>query len=259
MKKIGFTLAEVLVTLSIIGVVAALTLPGLVTSHRNQVNATRLASTVGILENAFSNMLVQEGVDSLFETQAWRNAVNANVETGQRLFAGNLGRYLKHNGFRTSDEVRNAYENNITGIGAQGNHASCWRSGNLTCGSAKTSNQFISLKNGALVAIHTLASNNDEEDRIRAAGGRLVNEAADVMIDVNGPEEGPNIWGRDNFNFYLGHDGVLYAAGSREVYIYEGLALDADWNGDACDTTNANAIGYICTNRLIENGYRVDY
>ena len=39
MKKFGFTLAEVLVTLGIIGVVAALTAPALILSSRNQSNA----------------------------------------------------------------------------------------------------------------------------------------------------------------------------------------------------------------------------
>lgn len=38
----GFTLAEVLITLGIIGVVAALTLPALVQNYRNQVVETRL-------------------------------------------------------------------------------------------------------------------------------------------------------------------------------------------------------------------------
>ena len=42
MKKIGFTLAEVLITLGIIGVVAALTIPTLIQNHRNQVVETRL-------------------------------------------------------------------------------------------------------------------------------------------------------------------------------------------------------------------------
>ena len=35
--KFGFTLAEVLITLGIIGVVAALTLPSLVTNYQKQV------------------------------------------------------------------------------------------------------------------------------------------------------------------------------------------------------------------------------
>ena len=41
-RKIAFTLAEVLITLGIIGVVAALTIPTLMANHRRQVAETRL-------------------------------------------------------------------------------------------------------------------------------------------------------------------------------------------------------------------------
>ena len=40
--KIGFTLAEVLITLGIIGIVAALTLPSLITSYKRQETSARL-------------------------------------------------------------------------------------------------------------------------------------------------------------------------------------------------------------------------
>ncbi len=41
-KKIAFTLAEVLITLGIIGVVAAITIPGLITTYNNKLTETRL-------------------------------------------------------------------------------------------------------------------------------------------------------------------------------------------------------------------------
>ncbi len=40
--KTGFTLAEVLITLGIIGIIAAITIPGLMTAHRKRVIETRL-------------------------------------------------------------------------------------------------------------------------------------------------------------------------------------------------------------------------
>ncbi len=42
MKKIGFTLAEVLITLGIIGVVAALTIPTLVNNYQKKTYVTGL-------------------------------------------------------------------------------------------------------------------------------------------------------------------------------------------------------------------------
>lgn len=52
MKKFGFTLAEVLITLGIIGVVAALTMPVLVANHRKKVVETRLAKFYSTMNQA---------------------------------------------------------------------------------------------------------------------------------------------------------------------------------------------------------------
>lgn len=45
MKKTGFTLAETLITLGIIGIVAAITLPTLITKLSNDRNSTILKIT----------------------------------------------------------------------------------------------------------------------------------------------------------------------------------------------------------------------
>lgn len=50
--KIGFTLAEVLITLGIIGVVAALTIPTLMANHRKNVVETRLAKFYSTMNQA---------------------------------------------------------------------------------------------------------------------------------------------------------------------------------------------------------------
>ena len=105
MKKFGFTLAEVLITLGIVGVVAALTAPALVMSSRNEANAARLSVVVSNLENAFNNAIVQEGADNLYGTSLWANgAVRADSGAANiSAFVGNLGRYMHTNGFKNSD------------------------------------------------------------------------------------------------------------------------------------------------------------
>ena len=50
--KSAFTLAEVLITLGIIGVVAAMTLPALMANHRKQVVETRLAKFYSVINQA---------------------------------------------------------------------------------------------------------------------------------------------------------------------------------------------------------------
>ena len=52
-KNKGFTLAETLITLGIIGVVASLTIPALIQNYKKQQTATQLKTTYSILAQAF--------------------------------------------------------------------------------------------------------------------------------------------------------------------------------------------------------------
>ena len=51
-KKLAFTLAEVLITLGIIGIVAAITIPSFITRYQKRETATRLKATYSIIANA---------------------------------------------------------------------------------------------------------------------------------------------------------------------------------------------------------------
>jgi len=75
MKKTGFTLAEVLVTLSIIGVVAAVTLPSINANAKKAQLGPILAKAVNTIENA-NRLALQEYETSSLETAA--NCINSD-------------------------------------------------------------------------------------------------------------------------------------------------------------------------------------
>lgn len=58
----AFTLAEVLITLAIIGVVAALTIPTLITNYKNKELETRYKKAKAILVNGFKLLMAKEDV-----------------------------------------------------------------------------------------------------------------------------------------------------------------------------------------------------
>ena len=64
-KKLGFTLAEVLITLGIIGVVAALTAPALVQNAGTAKVGPTLAKVVSTMENANEQILHDEDTTKL--------------------------------------------------------------------------------------------------------------------------------------------------------------------------------------------------
>ena len=60
-RKAAFTLAEVLITLGIIGVVAAMTMPTLIMQHQKKVFVTRVKQTYSIVSNALLSSVADNG------------------------------------------------------------------------------------------------------------------------------------------------------------------------------------------------------
>lgn len=83
----GFTLAEVLITLGIIGVVAALTMPSLIASHKEKATVARLKKVYSTLENAY--MLAR---NENMDVQSWFES--DDVKTNSKIFYEKLKPYL---------------------------------------------------------------------------------------------------------------------------------------------------------------------
>ena len=69
MKK-GFTLSEILITLTIVGVVAALTVPAVMKNYRNKMYTAALQKTYNQLSDATIAIMNDEHVDDFYETRA---------------------------------------------------------------------------------------------------------------------------------------------------------------------------------------------
>ena len=89
MKKRGFTLAEILVSLGVIGVVSALALPTFMSKTQTRTHEATLNTSVTAIENAIGFYMANESANSLDET----NIINESNETSALI--ENLGNYLK--------------------------------------------------------------------------------------------------------------------------------------------------------------------
>lgn len=90
-RKSGFTLAEVLITLSIIGVVAVMTIPALQTHYSRQMAETRLKSFYSKMSQAYGLWLSDEHIDP-------KDVSYQNIVTSAQLmqwWQDNLGRHFK--------------------------------------------------------------------------------------------------------------------------------------------------------------------
>ena len=68
-RKFGFTLAEVLITLGIIGVVAAITLPTLIQNYKRHVVANKLKTDVSILQQALQRSIADNGTPDTWNVE----------------------------------------------------------------------------------------------------------------------------------------------------------------------------------------------
>ncbi len=60
-KSFGFTLAEVLITLGIIGIVAALTMPTLIANHKKKTTATKVKKAYSVISQALTSAQLDYG------------------------------------------------------------------------------------------------------------------------------------------------------------------------------------------------------
>ena len=67
MNKKAFTLAEVLITLTIIGVIAALTIPTLMRKYEDHQTVSAVKEMYAIIDNALKKVISEEGITDLYE------------------------------------------------------------------------------------------------------------------------------------------------------------------------------------------------
>lgn len=249
MKKLGFTVSEVMVALSMIGIIAALTIPTFITESRARANAAKLGPTISAVENAFTSMMATEMRDNLKDTQWGIAAANNDIANSTNL----LGNYLRLAG--GTDNITDFYDNanpflTIDRV-AWAEFPDNW-------------DYIYNTKSGALMFFRY---DNDVQDEATVAtlGGSLNEKIGTLIIDVNG-RLNPNQYGRDVFHFTIGSNGVLYPWGSYNHSIIEGNTGSV--NAARAQTYNQENSMFICTDatkglgctaRLIENNYDIDY
>lgn len=164
MKKCGFTLAEVLITLGIIGVVAALTLPTLINQYKKTEVSSRLKKFYSMMEQAIRMSELDNGDVTTWTRNRYvfgSNGIDYET-TGQyskEFFIKYLGPYFKYNKIVEGTNILDD-DGNLTGNGT---------------------NTEVYLADGSKFAIHN--------------GGCM-----DINFDING-EGKPNDAGKDIFVF----------------------------------------------------------
>lgn len=95
MKNNAFTLAEVLITLGIIGVVAAMTIPTLIQNYRKKVIESKLIKVYSLMNQAIKLSTIENGETSTWKTLGTSTNSTASYEDLLEWYNTYLADYLK--------------------------------------------------------------------------------------------------------------------------------------------------------------------
>lgn len=175
-KIIAFTLAEVLITLGIIGVVAALTMPSLITHHKKRAKVTAIKKVQSVMGQAV-NMLALENGGTL--------AGLCDADESHDCFAEKLLPYLKKAKYCSADSNENKY---------------CYGWQNSDDSDGKWHRPHIILSDG--IALEIYHSDKDCVGTSLPPYKTGTKHCASFYADINGLK-GPNIRGKDVFGFTI--------------------------------------------------------
>lgn len=213
-KKLAFTLAEVLITLGIIGIVAEMTIPTLMQ------NVTQMA-TIASAKKAFTtfSQAYNLAVNDNGTPDTW-NMVAASSSTGSENALKVLQPYFK--------------VSNFCGTSVAGCFPYVWYSArngsNERFGDVGSSWAGMQLQDGT--SIHLLVRDINCAYSIGTSLA-LKNVCADLGIDING-YKGPNAFGQDYFRFWISKYGIIPKGGPYEGVFYSFANACATGNGESC-------------------------
>ena len=178
----GFTLAEVIITLVIIGVIAAMTIPTLINKTNNHEYVSRLKKTYSTLSQATNRIIAEEG--------------NPKADIG---------------GWATSAEtIFNMYKKYLNNAKICGLDTGCFEGAYRRMDNKLE--QYDSGRYTLVIADGTEISMRDEEFNSSCSRDSIgsYKTCQIILIDVNGAK-GPNAVGRDTFAFALKENGLFPA------------------------------------------------
>ncbi len=259
-NKQAFTLAEVLITLGIIGVVAALTIPTLVANYQKKALVTQLKRTVATLDNGFKLMMATEGVDTIYNTEMWSGFHTESSE--ERVYEA-LKTYIPKY-FKTIDICYGTSKSDCRAYSAYSSMKNL-NGSEQTSGDNVNYSPYFQLSDGAIIYLSNLTKmvmSEAECAALKANGGSVCGYATfyPIAIDING-YAGPNTMGRDVYAIMIDQYGMVYDVASKAV-----LGNNADWEANApgyCGTKGSSDVsqaeGYGCLARIIEEGWKMTY
>lgn len=224
----AFTLAEVLITLGIIGVVAALTLPLLVQNYQKKVTSARLKEAYSIINQALQMAAMQQG-----DIENW------DLRYPETILHEYIAPNIKSRKYKTGDRDARLM------CFSQGSHTYTFLNGGGAGAPMTDNSPSLELANGSCIGLNRAERATDKNTWL--------------FIDINGSKTLPNRYGKDlfTFNFNITNGGSIKPDGIHEPDRNK-LLTCTSWG---CCNKNAIGPGRYCTAVLMYDGweFKKDY
>jgi len=248
----GFTLAEVLITLGIIGVVAAMTIPTLMNKTQNQEYMSGLKKLYSVTLQSLNQMSADRGcVGDLSCTGLFTTDPKSTLVADELIKHFNVTKYCGDN--------PNSYATTYPGgcTFCSGVNCGWYKNWDGSSASPETwGGAFFTTLDGAIINIY-----NYESDCKTDKGDNAYDKTicAFIVFDVNGAKK-PNTMGRDSFWFYVTNK----PGGGIGLQPYGAKDDTSDWwwqqpNPNYCTSAGGSKDGLYCTGRVIEEGWKMNY
>lgn len=242
----GFTLAEVLITLVIIGIVAAMTIPTLINDSQKLQEVTALKKAYAETLIALKTYMANNNCDTLNCTQ---------------VFAGTAADVSWYTNMETA--MKSVFK--ITESCNSDDSAKCSKTVNYlgsTAGSTTFFNWGYIFKtiDGFVFEIQDSDAGSCTYNSGASSDAKMKNACGYIIVDINGDAK-PDKFGRDVYWFWIGNDGLLYPYGGIEDNKVNALYWGTNQNlcGYNNGTIPATALGLGCSARIMESGWKIDY
>ena len=192
--RLGFTLAEVLITLGIIGVVAALTLPSLINKYREKQLRTVFMRSSSIIQNALNQTAIEFGYNNIKELNNICGSLPES-ETGN----------CRTTNQETFNEINKQFISNFISIKLASNMDFYARQKKAYNYSGKTNIWYVNIygsSGGPYNKFYYLPDGSVLTGMLFFQHGKY--DGITFSFDTNGPERGPNRYGYDIFIYNTG-------------------------------------------------------
>lgn len=235
----GFSLAELLIAVAIIGVIAALTIPGVIANYQRKALLTQLQKSYVELQESLLILKTEN-----YQKGLYGSSLNKKSSTSIRNSAGKflLGYYKITQDCET--DTQPCFASKYADLSS------------MTYSDYSCEGYSVNVASGAAICI-VPASITEEEvsDDTGATTTKEIKNPAVVYIDVNGSKE-PNIGGRDMFTFNIYEDFTIDEVDPASTDL---SSLEEERDNLYDENCLTSSIGKGCFAKILNDDWEMNY